>query len=71
MRLLYVSEQSKHFLKPVKKLGWGWRPTPPLGQIPKFDLFFKASLTKLIGISYVAQLAGPSNLLLKVKKCDI
>ena len=31
MSLLYVSEHSKHFLKPVKKLGLGWPPTQPIG----------------------------------------
>ena len=59
------------FLNQLRNRDQGEDPPTLLGQIPKFDRFFKASLTKLIGISYVAQLAGPSNLLLKVKKCDI
>ena len=40
MSLLYVSEHSKHFLKPVKKLGLGWRPTHPIGTNSQIWPFF-------------------------------
>ena len=44
--LLCVSEHSECFLKPVKKLGMGWRPTHPIGNNSQIWLFFffKASL---------------------------
>ena len=46
--LLCVSEHSECFLKPVKKLGMGWRPTHPIGNNSQISPFFflRASLSQ-------------------------
>ena len=68
MSLLYVSEHSKHFLKPVKKLGSGCRPTHPIGtnsQICPF--FFKASLNENLGNFLCLPLLTPCILPLQIQ----
>ena len=59
MSLLYVSEHSKHFLKPVKKLGSGWPPTHPIGTNSQIWPFFLRlplfKLTVMTKVCWVGQ----------------
>ena len=41
MRLLYVSEHSKHFFNLLRNWYQGENPPTLVGQIPKFNNFFK------------------------------